>query len=327
MRQVVLVIKDDSALLDISSLSAWAKTVGFEIKLVCKDLLSLIDRKLKTPIDLLIIETKVAEYDDYLLLKKIIDQDICKHIALCSREGSFASARRGIQLGVDEYFTLPFDEAEIKYFLIRINESSLSVQEKIEENALRIFSLLEERRDISDTLRRLYKDDILSAVLNRTVEIIFAKKDWLDLYVNESDFLFDETVDESEYRTRFQHFCDDYLSLEPPDSEELKSLITHILYNPDGDLRQITLAEKLRLNKSHISTLFTAKMGIRYIDYVSKVKLMRAAWLLKNTNLRISDIATRLYYKDIAYFSKQFKRFFGLAPSEYRIPDKYQFNI
>ena len=73
--------------------------------------------------------------------------------------------------------------------------------------------------------------------------------------------------------------------------------------------------------------MFTAQTGGRFVDYVTGVKLMRAAWLLRNTDMKIGEIAGRMDYKDIAYFSKQFKKVFHLTPSEYRIPDNYQFSI
>ena len=83
----------------------------------------------------------------------------------------------------------------------------------------------------------------------------------------------------------------------------------------------------MHINKSYLSTVFIAQTGIRFVDYITNIKLIRAAWLLKNTQMKVSAVANRMDYKDTAYFSKQFKKSFGFTPSEYRMPDDYHFII
>ena len=107
----------------------------------------------------------------------------------------------------------------------------------------------------------------------------------------------------------------------------MNNLIEYVLFNPESDLRQKVLSEEMHINKSYLSTIFTAQTGIRFVDYISNVRLYRAAWLLKNTEMKINEIALRIEYKDVAYFSKLFKRKFGCSPSEYRLPDSYDFEI
>jgi two-component system response regulator YesN len=66
---------------------------------------------------------------------------------------------------------------------------------------------------------------------------------------------------------------------------------------------------------------------MRFVDYLTIVKMKRAGWLLRNTNMKIIDISSRLYYKDIGYFSRLFKKQYNTTPSEYRIPENYSFEI
>ena len=44
----------------------------------------------------------------------------------------------------------------------------------------------------------------------------------------------------------------------------------------------------------------------------------RAASLLKDPAIRITEIASRVGYPDNTYFSKAFRNYFGVSPSEYR---------
>ena len=39
--------------------------------------------------------------------------------------------------------------------------------------------------------------------------------------------------------------------------------------------------------------------------------------------MKITEIALRLDYKDVGYFSQLFKKQYGIVPSQYRLPDNY----
>ena len=109
--------------------------------------------------------------------------------------------------------------------------------------------------------------------------------------------------------------------------EKIAKVTAYVLSSPEGDLRQTSVAESLYINSSYLSTVFTANINIRFVDYVNNVRLRRAAMLLVSTDLKIADIADRLEYRDISYFSKLFKKKFGMTPSLYRIPDNYNYQI
>ena len=51
-------------------------------------------------------------------------------------------------------------------------------------------------------------------------------------------------------------------------------------------------------------------------QYITENKMQYARSLLKNGNNRVSDVATMAGYQDVFSFSKAFKKFFGVSPSE-----------
>lgn len=104
-------------------------------------------------------------------------------------------------------------------------------------------------------------------------------------------------------------------------------IILYILNNPESDLKQKTIASKLYMNSSYLSTVFATQTGMRFVDYITTVRLKRAGWLLKNTEMKITEIALRLDYKDVGYFSQLFKKQYGIVPSQYRLPDNYNYQI
>lgn len=90
--------------------------------------------------------------------------------------------------------------------------------------------------------------------------------------------------------------------------------------------RLITLTEAAKsipMNACYLSQLFKQEMNLNFVDYVTEIKIAEAKRLLTATSLRISEVADRLGYADIAYFSNTFKKVTGVTPSEYRNKDKH----
>ena len=180
---------------------------------------------------------------------------------------------------------------------------------------------LEELFDAQDTgfLYMLEKTDDISAI--KTLKNnIFEKYMWLSLYADKKSLLPPKKMLEN----MFELVCE----LSPfTTNDKIAKVIAYVLASPEGDLRQTSVAESLYINSSYLSTVFTANINIRFVDYVNNVRLRRAAMLLVSTDLKIADIADRLEYRDISYFSKLFKKKFGMTPSLYRIPDNYNYQI
>lgn len=100
------------------------------------------------------------------------------------------------------------------------------------------------------------------------------------------------------------------------------STIERILdYIDKTPLDQITLkeaAESIHINPSYLSQLFKQQLNKKFVDYVTELRIEESKRLLHNTSLRMSEIAERVGYSDLAYFSNNFKRIVGCSPSEYR---------
>ena len=54
------------------------------------------------------------------------------------------------------------------------------------------------------------------------------------------------------------------------------------------------------------------------MDYINRMLLMEASWLLQSTDLNIAEIAERLHFADQSSFGKFFHRMKGVSPKEYR---------
>lgn len=78
------------------------------------------------------------------------------------------------------------------------------------------------------------------------------------------------------------------------------------------------LAEQFYLSPSYLSKLFRREAGVSLIDYIQTERIDLAKELLRYSDYAISDIAVRTGYPSFSHFSKQFRKFVGCTPGEYR---------
>lgn len=79
-----------------------------------------------------------------------------------------------------------------------------------------------------------------------------------------------------------------------------------------------TLAQIQKISPNYLSAVFKSETGVRLTEYITNVKMQEAARRIRTTEDNISDIAANLGYEGANYFSKLFKKQYGVSPSEYR---------
>ena len=85
-----------------------------------------------------------------------------------------------------------------------------------------------------------------------------------------------------------------------------------------------SIADALFINANYLSKIFKQQMNISVSEYMIHYRLQTAKTLMEsNKNLRIIDVARQVGYSDPFYFSKSFKKQFGVSPSKFleRVPD------
>lgn len=97
--------------------------------------------------------------------------------------------------------------------------------------------------------------------------------------------------------------------------EKIKSLI-ETRYNENLTIAQI--AEEVYLTTTYVCLIFKQETGYTLNEYMTKVRMDKAIELLKDSSIRLYDICYTIGYSEPGYFSKLFKRYTGLSPSEYR---------
>ncbi|MDF2720711.1 MAG: transcriptional regulator, AraC family protein [Paenibacillus sp.] len=78
------------------------------------------------------------------------------------------------------------------------------------------------------------------------------------------------------------------------------------------------IANRLNISGSQCTKIFRQVYGVSPRHYLSQLKLNEAKQLLVTTNTPVSEISKRLGFSSINHFSRQFRRWTGVSPANFR---------
>ena len=78
------------------------------------------------------------------------------------------------------------------------------------------------------------------------------------------------------------------------------------------------VAKAAGVSRNHFSEKFKQVTGINFVEYVARTRFENACDLLRNPNLRISEIAFATGFQSLSQFNRVFKRISLKSPSQYR---------
>jgi two-component system, response regulator YesN len=84
------------------------------------------------------------------------------------------------------------------------------------------------------------------------------------------------------------------------------------------NLQLSAIAEELEVTPNYLSRLFRQETGKSFSDYLSDLRVERAAELLKSSTLKIYQIGDAVGYPNPRYFSEWFQKQTGMSPGDYR---------
>jgi len=94
-------------------------------------------------------------------------------------------------------------------------------------------------------------------------------------------------------------------------------LVQYLNEHLDEDVSHNEIAAKYRIHPGYLSRLFKQEMGETLSEYMLRIRIERAAGLLKEGRYKIGDIAGKVGYSASSYFSIMFKKYTGYSPREY----------
>jgi two-component system response regulator YesN len=155
------------------------------------------------------------------------------------------------------------------------------------------------------------------------VSVYFKRREWLDSRKERffrvadmcpsADALFD--LLSRELYDIFEMILDER---QKADAKPMRLAKRYIHENYASQITLNKIAEITGFNPTYFSTLFKQETGKNYLEYLSEVRIGKACDYLKDTNKTVAAICEEVGYSDLKHFSKNFKKYTGLSPNEYR---------
>ncbi len=101
-------------------------------------------------------------------------------------------------------------------------------------------------------------------------------------------------------------------------SDEISQATGYIEANYEKNISLQQVAAHVHLSATYLSALFKKELQINFVNYVNEMRMEKAKELLLKTCLKSFEVAEKVGFKDNTYFSKAFKRHYGIGPGEYR---------
>jgi len=353
----VLIVDDDLATLYLLKRFKRWKDFGFQIEGEATDGKEALQKLKETRYDLIITDIKMPGMDGIEFIQELRSQNINTCVIFLSTHSDFQFAKQGIRFGVFEYMTKPVDEEILSEILVRAKavidakneqEAKLNELEKAqeEENSVyypldhenRLLSLIlagdpkidEASKEAFNEICSLYDNNMLKVrvlvnSLLYNIKIKFDEKfPWLQKIEGVSTFqdikdMTEKNDIEKEFAsqlTKMQQKVQKY-HLNHPDSL-IRKICQCIIDNIENEINLEFIANEVHISKDYVGKLFKQKVSCNFNDYVTKIKMEHAKYLILSGDYKNYEISEKLGYKKADYFSALFKAYTGLTPMEYK---------
>lgn len=102
-------------------------------------------------------------------------------------------------------------------------------------------------------------------------------------------------------------------------SDAMRAVILYMYENYNKNITVRSLADKCNLSMFRFIHKFKEATGMTPIEYLTRIRVDEARYLLSNSNLNISEVASIVGYDDPLYFSRVFKKIAGVSPRYYKV--------
>lgn len=104
----------------------------------------------------------------------------------------------------------------------------------------------------------------------------------------------------------------------PPATKNCIALVMQMINEGCGkDMGLTQISERLGLSSVYISKMFKRETRENYTQYLTRKRMEKARQLLTESDLQIQEISLELGYSQSHYFSRVFRQYYGMTPSDY----------
>ncbi|MGZ9583194.1 response regulator transcription factor [Paenibacillus marinisediminis] len=169
-----------------------------------------------------------------------------------------------------------------------------------------------------------FKSFLSNMIFNITIIMSNMGMDITEL--DEAKYRYFKAIDEALYAVQtielLQAFLNEAASVfESQDhhsNQNMKRLLDYVQKHYAEPLTLSEMAKHFHFNPSYLSSYFAANNKEGFNEYLNRVRIEKAAELLRDKATSISEISGMVGFSDHSYFCKVFKKFTELSPSQYR---------
>lgn len=113
-------------------------------------------------------------------------------------------------------------------------------------------------------------------------------------------------------------FINNYKTLSTNDKILFEPVLSYMKENLDKSLTVSDLCKIMHMQSSYFVTRFKNAFGYPPITYLNNLRLYHAMTLLLTKPISVEQISSAVGFEDTSYFTRKFKKFTGLTPTDYR---------
>lgn len=222
-----------------------------------------------------------------------------------------------------KYESISAEEKTYGFYSAEVNEVILNhLHQHNECQAMAVLETIFEESTYSFEYRRMVNMGLISLLLSylvkagKNIDDVFSEAFAPYTVINTSDISEQNQFIKDAYQRVFKYLLAHQQSRSSQVAHEALNCMVENYSNPDFNMAD--LSKKLLVNQTYLRKMFKSEMGMTISEYLTKIRMDRASDLIKEDKWKLAAISERVGYRDPGYFSKCFKQYFGVSPSDFK---------
>jgi AraC-like DNA-binding protein/quercetin dioxygenase-like cupin family protein len=206
--------------------------------------------------------------------------------------------------------TFSSDSPGMKYFenkILKLSSKKLNLLSEIINETKYLFS---------NNIGKPYK------ALEKKPASLYGSEQMLKMYL---EMFLIQLIREGNYIDKKERIS--FVTKEKMDNDIVDNIISYLKENTDKNYTFEDICDMFSIGRTHLKIIFKNKMGQGVMTYFSKLKIEEAKKMIREDEHNFTEISELLGYKSVHYFSRTFRKFTNMSPSEYASSVKVRANI